>query len=91
MFESKEIDTINNTDNYDTYTDISLSEKEYEEKRFQGTQSVNGLKGQVRAKKTDSAATTITTQDNAIEKTLDREFAVPLDFNFFGILSNLMD
>ena len=37
MFESKEIDTINNTDNYDTYTDISLSEKEYEEKRFQGT------------------------------------------------------
>ena len=37
MFESKEIDTINNTDNYDTYTDISLSDKEHEEKRFQGT------------------------------------------------------
>ena len=60
MFESKETDTINNTDVYDTYTDICSSKK-------------------------------ITTQDNAIEKSLDRRFAVPLDFNFFGILSILMD
>ena len=34
MFESKEIDTINDTDVYDTYTDICSSEKECEEKGF---------------------------------------------------------
>ena len=36
MFESKEIDTINNADVYDIYTDIFSSEKECEEKRLQG-------------------------------------------------------
>ena len=38
MLGSKEIDTINNSDIYDTYKDIYLSEKEHEEKLLQGMQ-----------------------------------------------------
>ena len=44
MFESKEIDTINNTDIYGTYTDICLCQKACEEKRFHGIWSTNDLK-----------------------------------------------
>ena len=50
MLGSKEIDTINNSDIYDTYKDLYLSEKEREEKLLQGIQLGNGLKAQVSAK-----------------------------------------
>ena len=39
MLGSKDIDTINNSDVYDTYNDLYLSEKEHEEKLLQGIQS----------------------------------------------------
>ena len=42
----------------------------------------NGLKAQVRSKKTDGKALTLTTQENIIEKTYDKRFAIPLD-DFF--------
>ena len=48
---SKGIDTINNSDVYDTYKDLYLSQKEYEEKLLQGTQPANGLKACVGAKR----------------------------------------
>ena len=51
MLGSKEIDTINNTDIYDTYKELYLSEKEREKKLLQGIQPANGLKAQVGAKK----------------------------------------
>ena len=35
------------------------------------------------AKKTDGTALTLTTQENVIKKTLDKRFAIPLDFDFF--------
>ena len=44
MLGAKEIDTINNSDIYDTYKDLDLSEKEREKKLLQGIQSANGLK-----------------------------------------------
>ena len=50
MLGSKDIDTINNSDVYDTYKDLYLSEKEREEKLLQGIQSANGLKTRVGAK-----------------------------------------
>ena len=65
MLVSKEIDTINNSYIYDTYKDFYLSEKERESKLLQGIQSANGLKVRV------GAALTVTTQENAIKKTLD--------------------
>ena len=43
MLGAKEIDTINNSDIYDTYKDLDLSEKEREKKLLQGIQSANGL------------------------------------------------
>ena len=43
----------------------------------------NGLKAWVGAKKADGMALTLTTQDNAIKKTFDKRFAIPLDFDFF--------
>ena len=44
MLGSKGIDTINNSDIYDTYKDLYLSEKDLEEKLLQGIQSAKGLK-----------------------------------------------
>ena len=70
---SKEIDTINNSDIFDIYKDPYLSEKEREERLFQGIQSVNGLKARVGAKKADGS----------IKKTFDKRFSIPLDFDFF--------
>ena len=83
MLGSKEIDTINNSDIYDTYKDLELSEKECEKKLLQGIQSANGLKTRVGAKKSDGTALTVTTQENAFKKTLNKRFAILLDFDFF--------
>ena len=82
MLGSKDIDTINNSDIYDTYRDLYLSKKEREEKLLQGIQLGNGLKALV-AKKADSTALTVTTQENAIKQTFDKRFAILLDFDFF--------
>ena len=83
MLGSKEIDTINNSNIYDTYKDLYLSKKEREEKLPQGIQSANGLKARVGAKKADGTAFTVTTQENAIKNMFDKRFAIPLDFDFF--------
>ena len=80
---SKDTDLINNADIYDTYKDLYLSEKEREEKLLQGIQLTNGLKARLGAKKADGAALTLTTHENAIKKTFDKSFAIPLDFDFF--------
>ena len=80
---SKDIDMINNSDIHDTYKDLYLSEKEREEKLLQGIQSTNGVRVRVGAKKADGTALALTTQENAIKKTFDKRFAIPLDFDFF--------
>ena len=80
---SKEIDVINSAFIYDIYKDFYLGEKEHEERLLQGLQLANGLKAQVRTKKTDGKSLTLTTQENIIEKTYDKRFAIPLDFDFF--------
>ena len=83
MLGSADIDAINNSDIYDTCKDLYLSKKEREGKLLQGIQPANGLKARVGAKKADSTTLTITTQENAIKKTFDKGFAIPLDFDFF--------
>ena len=83
MLGSKEINTINNSDIYDTYKDLYLSEKEREEKLLQGIQLANGLKARVGAKKSDGTVLTVTMQENAIKETFDKRFSIPLDFDFF--------
>ena len=83
MLGSKEIDTINSSDIYDSYKDLYLSKKECEKKLLQGIQSANGLKARVGAKKSGGTALTVTTHENAIKKTLDKRFAIPLDFDLF--------
>ena len=83
MLGSKDINTINNSDIYDTYKDLYLSEKEREEKLLQGIQLANGLKTRVGAKKAAGTALALTTKKNAIKKTFDKRFSIPLDFDFF--------
>ena len=51
MLGSKSIDTINNSDIYDTYKELYLSEKEREERLLQGIQPANCLKARVGARK----------------------------------------
>ena len=58
MLGSTNIDTINNSNIYDTYKDLYLSEKEREERLLQGIQSPNGLKVRLGAKKIDGTALT---------------------------------
>ena len=80
---SKEIETVNNSHICDTYKDRYLNKKERKEKLLQGIQSANGLKARLGAKKTDGTAMTVATEKNAIKNTLDKRFAIPLDFDFF--------
>ena len=47
MLGLKNIDTINNSDVYDTYKDLYLSEKELGKKLLQGIQTANSLKTRV--------------------------------------------
>ena len=61
MLGSKDIDTINNSDIYDTYKDLYLSEKEHEEKLLQGIHSANDLKACVGAKEEDGTALAVMT------------------------------
>ena len=86
MLGSKDNDMINDSDIYDTYKDLYLSEKEHEGKLLQGMQPANGLKARVCAKKSDGTALTLTTQENAIKKAFDKRFSVPLDFDLLSIL-----
>ena len=83
MLDSKDIDTINNSDIYDTYKDFYLSEKKREEKLLEGIPSTNGLKARVGAKKAVGTALTVTTQENVIKRTFDKRFVIPLYFDFF--------
>ena len=83
MLGSKEIDTVNQSYIYDTYKDLYLSKKEWEEKLLQGIQSATGLKARVGATKADGTALTVTTEENAIKKTVNNRFLIPLDFDFF--------
>ena len=80
---SKDIDMINNSDIHDTYKNLYLSEKEREENLLQGIQSTNCVRVRVGAKKADGTSLTLKTQENAIKKTFDKRFAIPLDFDFF--------
>ena len=80
---SKEIETVNNSHICDTYKDLYLNKKERKEKLLQGIQSANGLKARLGAKKTDGTVMTVATEENAIKNTLDKRFAIPLDFDFF--------
>ena len=82
MLGSKKIDTINNSDIYDAYKDLYLSNKEREEKLLKDIQSVNGLKARVGAKKADGTTLAMMTQKNAIKKTFAKRFVIPIDFNF---------
>ena len=83
MLASKDIHKINNSDIYDMYKELYLSEKEREENLVQGIQLANDLKARVGAKKADGTALAVATQKNAIKKIFDEMFAVPLDFEFF--------
>ena len=83
MLATKDIHKINNSDIYDMYKDLYLSEKEREENLVQGIQLANDLKARVGAKKADGTALAVATQENAIKKIFDERFAVPFDFEFF--------
>ena len=45
------LNTINNSDIYDTYKELYLSKKEREERLIQGIEPANGLKERVGAKR----------------------------------------
>ena len=83
---SKEVDTINNSDIYDTYKDLFLSKKEREEKLLEGIQEVNVLKVCLGAKKAGSTALALTAEENTIKETTGKRFEVPLDFDFLNYL-----
>ena len=73
MLGSKDIDTINKSDIYNTYKDLYLSEKEREEKLLKDIQSANGLKAQLGVKKLDGTALVVTTLENTIKKRLMKD------------------
>ena len=77
MLGSKDIHMINNSDIYDTYKNLFLSEEESKEKLLQGKQLANGLKARLNAKKADDTTLTVTTQEKVVKKTFNKSFAIP--------------
>ena len=75
---------VNNSDIYEMYKELFLSKKEREERLLHGIQSANGLKAPVGAKKADGTELTLTTQENAVKKTFDNRFGIPLDFHYIS-------
>ena len=74
-----------------------LRKNEREEKLLQCIQLANGPKARLDATNAESTTLTVTTQENAIKKTFDKKFAIPLDFDFFkhpvypyGLLEDLI-
>ena len=53
IFGSKDIDTINNSETYNMYKNLYLSEKESEEKLLKDIKLANGLKAQLGVKKSE--------------------------------------
>ena len=87
---SKEIDTINKEDIYNTYKDFYLNKEDSEEKLLQVILPANGLKDRTDVKKADGMALTVIIKENGIKKTFGKRFAIPLDSDF-SILYILMD
>ena len=79
---SKSIDTINNSDIYDTYKAFLERKRTWREVTSRHTVG-QWFKGTVGWKKTNGTALTLATQENAVKKTFDNRFAIPLDFDFF--------
>ena len=86
MLSSKDIDTINNSDVYDTYRDLYLREKEREEKLLQGIQPANGLKARVCAKKADGTALAVKTQEIRLKRRLIKGLQYHWILTFSSIL-----
>ena len=86
MLGSKDIDTINNSDIYDMYKDLYLTEKDCEEKLLQDIHLPNDLKARVGAKKADDTALTETTQENAIKRGLIKGLHYLQTLTFSSIL-----
>ena len=83
ILQSKEIDTINKTDIYDTCKDLYFSKKGRKEKMPRGIQSTNGLKARADARKIGNMKITVTTQINTLKKTFGKRFVILLDFAIF--------
>ena len=60
-----------------------MSKKECEENLLQVIQPANGLKARFGTKIADGTELRLITQENAIRKTFDKRFAIPLDFDFW--------
>ena len=81
---SKDLETIDNTDIFDTYRDLYLSKNQRGDRLLQGIQGAKGLQARVGATKADGTALAFTAEENAIKKTLGSRFSIPLDFEFFN-------
>jgi len=81
---SKDLETVNNSCIFDTYKDLYLPKHEREDRFLQGIQGAQGLKARVGATKEDGGALAFTDEENAIQKTLESRFSIPLDFDFFN-------
>ena len=82
---SNDFNNLDNSDKYYTYSDLHLGKNERKNCIPQGIQSNQGLQARAGAtKKTDgTTAISFTAEENAIKKTLEDRFEIPLDFDFF--------
>ena len=78
-----ELKLIKNADIFDMYKNLYLPKNRCKNMHFQGFQPENGLKGRIGAKKADGTDLRLSTAENAVKKTLEKRFAIPLDFEYF--------
>ena len=79
---SEELEVIENSDIFDLYNDLYLTKKQQKNMHLHGIDSKNRLKARVGAKKAVETDLTINGKENAILKTLENRFFIPLNFKF---------
>ena len=83
LLGGKNINILNNSNEYDTHKDLYMTSNEREDALLQGIQSKTGLKARLGATKVGDTALTLSMEEKAIKETLGKKFCIPLDFDIF--------
>ena len=75
--DSTELEVIENADIFDTYKDPYLTKKQREKMQLERIQPENSLKARAGTKTADGTDLTLSTAENAVNKTLEKQVYDP--------------
>ena len=83
---AKDIETLDNANEYDTHADLYMDKHESENALLQGIQDPDGLRARIGSKKSDG--TDFSAEQKAVAATLSNRFTIPLDFEVLNVITH---